>query len=67
MYLARKQDRMPKHKLAMDRVSLLFCSNATGVFKSKPVCIYRSACPRALKNVSDMESKHNSLDDEDQI
>ena len=51
-YLAKEQEKLPGFKTAKERVSLLFCTNATGDFKPKPVCIYRSAHPRALKNVS---------------
>lgn len=39
------------NKVRKDRKSLLFCSNPTGNFKSKPLCICRSASSRALKNV----------------
>lgn len=35
-----------------DRLTLLLCCNASGEFMAKPLLVYRSLNPRALKNVN---------------
>ena len=36
-------------KVLKDRYTLLFCANASGVLKCKPILVYESENPRALK------------------
>ena len=43
---------MPGHKPMKDRLTLLFCANASGDLKIKPLLVYHSENPRAFK-------KHN--------
>lgn len=40
---------MPGYKAAKDRLSLLLGSNVTGDFKMKPLLVYHSHNPRAMK------------------
>ncbi|CAB0035577.1 unnamed protein product [Trichogramma brassicae] len=48
-WLAKEEKRAPGFKVAKDRFTLLFCANATGDFKCKPMLVYRSETPRVLK------------------
>lgn len=48
-FLSKSERSAPGFKAAKDRISLLFCANASGDFKVKPMMIYRSLNPRALK------------------
>ncbi|XP_018419693.1 PREDICTED: tigger transposable element-derived protein 1-like [Nanorana parkeri] len=50
-YIHKEAKTMPGFKAFKDRVTLLLGGNVTG-FKLKPLLIYRSENPRALKNVS---------------
>ncbi|UYV83999.1 TIGD1 [Cordylochernes scorpioides] len=42
----------PSHKAAKDRITILFCSNASGDYIMKPLVINKSKMPRAFKGVN---------------
>ena len=44
---------MPGHKAAKDRLTLLFGGNASRDMKLKPLLVYHSVNPRALKNIAE--------------
>ena len=48
-FLSRRERRAPGFKVAKDRISLLLGGNASGDFQLKPLLIYPSENPRALK------------------
>lgn len=49
-FLTKEEKTAPGFKAAKDRFTLLFCSNASGRFRCKPMLVYREENPRALKN-----------------
>lgn len=50
-YISKAEKKAPGFKAAKDRLTLLFCGNKSGDLSTKPLLIYRSLNPRALKNV----------------
>lgn len=49
-YISKNEKSASGFKAAKDRVTLLLCSNASGNCLIKPLMLYRSLNPRALKN-----------------
>nr|XP_033328818.1 tigger transposable element-derived protein 1-like [Megalopta genalis] len=51
-FISKKENTAPGFKVSKDRLMLLLCSNASGVFMTKPLLVYRSLNSRALKGVN---------------
>lgn len=49
-YLTSAEKEAPGFKVSKDRFTLLFCANASGNYRCKPMLVYKSETPRALKN-----------------
>ena len=51
-YISKEEKLMPGYKAAKDRLILLFFVNSSGNMKLKPLLVYHSEYPRALKNIA---------------
>lgn len=54
---------MPGFKAAKDRLTLLFGGNASGDMKLKPLLVYLSENPKALKNIAQRKDKESQEED----
>ncbi|XP_034958419.2 tigger transposable element-derived protein 1-like [Zootoca vivipara] len=48
-FLTQEEAKLPGHKPMKDHLTLLFCANASGDLKIKPMLVYQSENPRAFK------------------
>nr|XP_020634084.1 tigger transposable element-derived protein 1-like [Pogona vitticeps] len=48
-FLTQEKSKLPGHKPMKDRLTLLFCANASGDLKIKPLLVYHSKNPCAFK------------------
>lgn len=55
-FIAREEKTFPGFKVAKDRLTVMIGTNAAGDCKLKPLLVYRSENPRALKNKSLFEN-----------
>lgn len=51
-FIGRQEKTIPGFKTAKDRLTVMVGANAAGNCKLKPLIVYRSENPRALKNKS---------------
>uniref|UniRef100_A0A2D4Q5L4 HTH CENPB-type domain-containing protein n=2 Tax=Micrurus TaxID=8634 RepID=A0A2D4Q5L4_MICSU len=56
-YITKEEKSLPGHKPMKDRLTLLFCANASGDCKVKPLLVYHSDNPRPFKRHNVMKSK----------
>ena len=51
-HISKEEKLMPGYKAAKDRLTLLFGGNASGDMKLKPLLVYHSESPKALRNIA---------------
>ncbi|XP_069961022.1 tigger transposable element-derived protein 1-like [Cherax quadricarinatus] len=56
-FIAQEEKAMPGHKPMKDRLTLMFCANASGDFKVKPLLVYYSENPSVFRKNNVMKSK----------
>ncbi|XP_068213367.1 tigger transposable element-derived protein 1-like [Palaemon carinicauda] len=56
-FITAEEMRLPGHKPMKDRLTLALCTNACGVCKAKPLLVYHSENPRAIKSQSILKEK----------
>nr|XP_053647234.1 tigger transposable element-derived protein 1-like [Cherax quadricarinatus] len=56
-YITQEEKALPGHKPMKDRLTLLFCGNASGDFKVKPLLVYHSENPRVFKKNNIIRSR----------
>lgn len=62
-YITAEENALPciGHKPMKDRLTLLFCANASGDLKIKPLLVYHSETPRAFKKFNVQKSSLNVM------
>lgn len=60
-YIIAEENAMPGHKPIKDRLTLLFCANASSDFKVKPLLVYHSENPRSFKKCKVQKSQLNVM------
>ena len=55
---SQNESHVPGRKVAKDRISVLFCANADGSHRLKPMVIGKAKKPRCLKNILDKLPVH---------
>nr|XP_053630700.1 tigger transposable element-derived protein 1-like [Cherax quadricarinatus] len=56
-YITQEEKALPGHKPLKDRLTLMFCANASGDFKVKPLLVYHSENPSVFRKNNVMKSK----------
>ncbi|XP_069961423.1 uncharacterized protein [Cherax quadricarinatus] len=56
-YITQEEKALPGHKPMKDRLTLLFCGNASGDFKVKPLLVYHTENPQVFKKNNVIKSK----------
>ena len=51
-FLAKHNKSASGHKVAKDRITILFCGNASGDYIIKPSVIYKTKQPRSFKGIN---------------
>ncbi|PNF35334.1 hypothetical protein B7P43_G02588 [Cryptotermes secundus] len=60
-YIKAEDNALPSHKPMRDRLTLLFCANASGDLKIKPLLVYHSETPQAFKKCKVQKSRLNVM------
>nr|XP_053629208.1 tigger transposable element-derived protein 1-like [Cherax quadricarinatus]XP_053629209.1 tigger transposable element-derived protein 1-like [Cherax quadricarinatus] len=56
-FITQEEKALPGHKPMKDRLTLLFCANASGDLKVKPLLVYHSENPRVFKKNNVFKNK----------